>query len=31
VANSVPPPVAKALATAISEVLEQKIQYAQNL
>jgi DNA (cytosine-5)-methyltransferase 1 len=31
VANSVPPPVAKALATAISEVLEQKTAYAQNL
>ena len=31
VANSVPPPVAKALATAISEVLEQKIYHAQNL
>ena len=31
VANSVPPPVAKALATAISEVLEQKKYHAQNL
>lgn len=32
IANSVPPPVAKALAAAIAEVLEQqKIQYAQNI
>jgi DNA (cytosine-5)-methyltransferase 1 len=31
VANSVPPPVAKALATALCEILEPKTQYAQNL
>jgi DNA (cytosine-5)-methyltransferase 1 len=31
VANSVPPPVAKALAMALCEILEPKTQYAQNL